>query len=95
MMMIHKALYPRDDINKLYVSSNKREKGFTSIQDSFSASMRRFEEYIKKCKEGLISGTKTIQTTIIIPREKMGRKNCMGISSTKQVKFYMKIFRHD
>ena len=36
-MMMHKALHPRDDVDKLYVS-RKEGRGLTSIQKSVDAS---------------------------------------------------------
>ena len=50
LMMMHKALHPRDDIDRLYVSRKERERGPTSIEDSVDASIQRLEHYIKKSK---------------------------------------------
>ena len=33
-MTIQKALHPRDDVERLYVSRKERGKGFASIEDS-------------------------------------------------------------
>ena len=47
-MTIHNALHPRDDIIKNYVSQERRERGFTGIEDSVDASIQRLEDYIEK-----------------------------------------------
>ena len=56
-MTMHKALYPRDNVDRLYVSRNKGGKGIASIEDSFDASIQRLEDYIEK-HEGLITTIK-------------------------------------
>ena len=33
-MMLHEVLHPRDDIDRLYVSSDERGRGLTSVEDS-------------------------------------------------------------
>ena len=37
LMTMHKALHPRDDIDRLYVSKKERGRGLTSIEDSVDA----------------------------------------------------------
>ena len=39
-MTMHKTLYPRNDIDRLYVSRKENGKGFASIQDSVDASIQ-------------------------------------------------------
>ena len=46
-MTMHKALHPRDDIDKLYVL---RKEGSGLIEDSVDESIRRLENYIKSKK---------------------------------------------
>ena len=46
-MTMHKALHPRDDVDRLYVSRLEEGRGFTSIEDSVDASIRRLEDYRK------------------------------------------------
>ena len=43
---IHKALHPRNDVDRLYVSRKEWEKGITRIEDSNEASIQRLEDYI-------------------------------------------------
>ena len=46
-MTIHKALHPRDDVDRQYVSI-KGGRGFAGIKDSVDTSIRPPENYIKK-----------------------------------------------
>ncbi len=45
---MHKALHPRDDINRQYVSRKEGRRGLASIEDSVDASIQRLEDYIEK-----------------------------------------------
>ena len=45
---LHKALHPRDDTNKLYVSRKEVGRGLTRIEDSVHASMQRLKDYVHK-----------------------------------------------
>ena len=55
LMTMYKALHPRDDVDRLYVSRKKRGKGLASIEDSVDASIQRLEDYIEKHERGLIT----------------------------------------
>ena len=64
-----KALHPRDDVDRLYVSK-KGGRGLTSIEDSVDASIQ-LEDHIEKHEEVLITAirndtdnTKTNRMTI-------------------------------
>ena len=48
--MIHKVLYPRDDIDRLYVS-RKGGRIFTNIEDNIDTLRKRRKDYIKDNKE--------------------------------------------
>ena len=37
LMTMHKALHPRDDVDRLYVSRKEAERGLASIEDSVDA----------------------------------------------------------
>ena len=39
LMTMHKGLYPRDDVDRLYVSRKEEGRGLASIEDSFDASI--------------------------------------------------------
>ena len=54
-MSMHKVLYPRDDVDRLYVSRKEGGRGFASIEDSVDASIQRLEDYIQKHNGGLIT----------------------------------------
>ena len=53
-MTMHKALHPRDDVDRLYVSRKEGGKGLASIEYNVDASIRRRKDYIKKNERGLI-----------------------------------------
>ena len=39
-MIMHKVLYPRDDVDRLYVSRKEGGRGLPSTEDSVDASIR-------------------------------------------------------
>ena len=49
---MHKALHPRDDVNRLYVSRKEGGRGLASIEDSVDASVQRLEDYREKHEGG-------------------------------------------
>ena len=55
LMTMHKALNPRDNVDRLYVSRKEGGRGLTSIEDSADASIQRLEVYIQKHDGGLIT----------------------------------------
>ena len=61
-MTLHKALHPRDDVDSLYVTRKKRERGLASIEDSVDASIQRLEDYIEKHERGLITDIRNRMT---------------------------------
>ena len=63
LMTMHKALDPRDDVDRLYVSRKQGGRGLASIEDTVDASIQRLEDYIEKHERGLITAIKTIPTT--------------------------------
>ena len=54
-MTMHKALHPRDDVAKLYVSRKEGGRGLDSIEDTVDASIQRLEDYIEKHERGSIT----------------------------------------
>ena len=54
-MTMHKALHPRDDVDRLCVSRKERGRGLANIEDSIDASIQRLEAYIEKHEGGLIT----------------------------------------
>ena len=55
LMTMHKALHPRDNVDRLYVSRKEGGRGLASIEDSIDASIQRLEDYIEKHEGGLIT----------------------------------------
>ena len=55
LMAMHKAFYPRDDVDRLYVSRKKWGRGLASIEDSVDASIQRLTDYLEKHERGLIT----------------------------------------
>ena len=54
-MTMHKALHPRDDVDRLYVSRKEGGRGLANIEDTVDASIQRLEDYIEKHERGLIT----------------------------------------
>ena len=54
-MTMHKALHPRDDVDRLYVSRKEGGRGLARIEDTVDASIQRLEDYIGKHERGLIT----------------------------------------
>ena len=60
-MTLHKALYPRDDVDRLYVSRREGSRGSASIQDSVDASILRHEDDIKNAEKNYYDQKQYIQ----------------------------------
>ena len=81
-MTMHKALHPRDDIDKLYVSRKVGGRGLASIEDSVDAWRQRLKDYIEKHEELITSIRNDIDKTLkrMTIRKQNGKKNkFMGI----------------
>ena len=83
-MTMHKALHPRDDVDRLYVSRKEGGRGLASIEDSVDASIQRLKDYVQKPEGGLITATRnetenTINNRMTITRkQKWERKQPYG-----------------
>ena len=55
LMMMHKVLHPRDEVDRLYVSRKEGGRRLASIEDSVDASIQRLEAYIEKHEQELIT----------------------------------------
>ena len=73
LMTMHKALHPRDDVDRLYVSRKEGRRGPTSIEDNFHASIR-LEDYIEKHERGLITDIRNNTDNTIDNRMTITRK---------------------
>ena len=54
LMTMHKALHPRDDVDRLYVSRKEGGGGLASIEDTGDAPIKWLKDYIEKHERGLI-----------------------------------------
>ena len=61
LMTIHKALHPRDDVDRLHVPRKEGGRGLASIEDCVDTSIQRLEDYIEKHKRGLIMAIRNWQ----------------------------------
>ena len=61
-MTMHKAVYPRDDVDRLYISRKDVGRGHGSIQNRIETSIQRLEDYIEKHKRGLITAIRILTT---------------------------------
>ena len=73
-MTMHKALHPRDDVDRLYISRKERRRGLVSIEDSVDASIQRLEDYVEKHERGLITAIKNNTDNMVSNRMTITRK---------------------
>ena len=71
---MHKALHPRDDIDRLYVSRREGGRGLTSIENSVNALTLQLENYIQKNKGRLIATTRNNTNDTSTSRTTITRK---------------------
>ena len=74
LMTMHKALYPRDDVDRLYVSRKDGGRGLDCIEDTVDASIQRLEDYIEKHERGLITTIRNDTDNTINERMTTSRK---------------------
>ena len=72
-MTMHKALHPRDDVDRLYVSRKEWERGLAVIEDSVHTSIR-LKDYIEKHERGLITAIRNNTDNTIDNRMTTTRK---------------------
>ena len=80
LMTMHKALHTRDDVDRLYVYRKQGGRGLASIEDDVDASIQRFEYYIEKHEQGLITAMRndtdnTINERMTTTRKQKWKKN--------------------
>ena len=71
---MHKALHPRDNVDRLYVSRKEGRGGLASIEDSVDASIQRLEDYIEKHERRLIKAIRNNTDNTIDNRMTKTRK---------------------
>ena len=68
LMTMHKALHPRDDVDRLYVPREEAGRGLSSIENNVDASIQRLEDYMQKilitATRNNTDDTRTNRTTI-------------------------------
>ena len=79
LLTMHKALHPRDDVDRLYISRKEGGRGLASTEDNVEASIRRLEHYIEKHEVGLITAIRndtdnTMNNRMAITRKKWEEK---------------------
>ena len=74
LMTTHKALHPRDDVERLYVSRKRRGRGLASIEYTVDASIQGLEDNIQKHDGGLITAIKNDTENTVTNRMTMTRK---------------------
>ena len=71
---MHKALHPREDVERLYVSRKEGGRRLGSIEDSVDASIQRLKDYIEKHERGLITAIRNDTDNAIDDRMTITRK---------------------
>ena len=74
LMTLRKALHPRDDVNRLYVSRKEGGRELTCIEDSVDASTQRLEDCIQKRGGRLITAIRNNTDNIRNNRTTINRK---------------------
>ena len=74
LMTMHKALHPRDDVDRKYVSRKEGGRGLASIEDSVDASIQRLEDYIQKHDGGRTTAIRNDTDNTIDKRMTITRK---------------------
>ena len=74
LMTMHKALQPRDDVDRLYVSNKERGRGLARIEDIVDASIQRLKDYIEKHERKLTTAIRNDTDNTIDDRMTTTRK---------------------
>ena len=83
LMTMHRALHPRDDVDRLYVPRKEGGRGFASKEDSVDASIQRLEDYIEKHEGGLITAIRNNTDNTIDNRMTIKKKKKTGKQKEK------------
>ena len=74
LMTMHKALHPRDDVERLYVLRKEGGRRLSSVEDNVDTSIQRLENYIEKHERGLITAIRNNTDNTIDNRMTKTRK---------------------
>ena len=58
LFTIYRALYPKSDVDRLYILRKERGRGFISIEDCFELTIRGLEVYVHGSKDRLIQAAR-------------------------------------
>ena len=73
-MIMHKALHPRKNVDRQYVSRKEGGRGLVNIEDSVDPSIQRFEDYIENHEGRLITAIKNDTDNTMTNRITITRK---------------------
>ena len=74
LMTMHKALHPRDDVDRLYIPRKEGGRGLASIEDTVDASIQRLKNYIQKHDGGRIKAIRNDNDNTMDNRMTITRK---------------------
>ena len=74
LMTVHKALHPKDDVDRLYIPRKEGGRGIGSIEDSVDTSIQQLEVYIEKHERRLITAIRNKTDNTIDNRMTKTRK---------------------
>ena len=74
LMTMHKALHPRNDVDRVRVPRKEGGRGLASNEDSVDTSIQRLEDYIEKQERGLITAVRKNTDNTIDNRMTITRK---------------------
>ena len=74
LMTMHKALHPRDDVDRLYIQGKEWGRGLANIEDSVDTWIQRLEDYTEKYEQELITAIRNNTDNTIDNRMTITRK---------------------
>ena len=74
IMIMHKALHPKDDVDRLYVPRKEGGRGLASVEDRVDTSIQRLEVYTEKHERELITAIRNNTDNTIDNRMTKTRK---------------------
>ena len=78
IMIMHKVLHPRNDIDRLYVSRKEGGRGLARTEDIVDAFIQRLKDYTEKRRRRLITATRNkTDNTENNQKTKMGSKTTL------------------
>ena len=84
LMLMHKALHPWDDDDRLYVSRKELGRGLVSSEYSVVASIKQLVVYTEKHEEGMITAIIN-DTNITIDKNDKNKETKIGEKNNSMV----------